>query len=269
MTLKLIASDLDATFLRADKTFNEPLFQQVLDIMAEKDMQFVVATGNHMQKVMAYFKNFTGQYQTIANNGAEVMLNGRVQNEKSVSPSALETIVRIAEGYHDHIFVGLAFTGQSQTFMLKSQAAIADTFKLASAYFQDIHLIDTLAEIDAPILKVSTVISDVEDQFMREVKQVLGNQVHVTTSGYGAVDIVNPEVNKANALTFIADSLDVLPEEIMAFGDGLNDLEMLEYVGHPVAMKNSDTELFKHDFDVTEDDNDHDGVLKKILSVIA
>lgn len=56
MTLKLIASDLDATFLRADKTFNEPLFQQVLDIMAEKDMQFVVATGNHMQKVMAYFK---------------------------------------------------------------------------------------------------------------------------------------------------------------------------------------------------------------------
>lgn len=56
MTLKLIASDLDATFLRADKTFNEPLFQQVLDIMAEKDMQFVVATGNHMQKSTVLFQ---------------------------------------------------------------------------------------------------------------------------------------------------------------------------------------------------------------------
>ena len=51
MSVKLIASDLDATFLRDDKTFNEALFQEVLDKLHAQDIQFVVATGNHVQKV--------------------------------------------------------------------------------------------------------------------------------------------------------------------------------------------------------------------------
>ncbi|MER2233611.1 MAG: HAD hydrolase family protein, partial [Leuconostoc mesenteroides] len=44
MTLKLIASDLDATFLRDDKTINEPLFREVLQKMKAQNMQFIVAT---------------------------------------------------------------------------------------------------------------------------------------------------------------------------------------------------------------------------------
>jgi hypothetical protein len=112
------------------------------------------------------------------------------------------------------------------------------------------------------------VLPQLEYEFMREAKTVLGNKVHVTTSGYGAIDIVNPDVNKANALSYIAETLEIAPEEIMAFGDGLNDLEMLEYVGQPVAMTNADEELFKHDFAISVADNDHDGVLRTILEKI-
>lgn len=92
MTLKLIASDLDATFLRDDKTINEPLFREVLQKMKAQNMQFIVATGNHLQKVLEYFKNFEGEYQIIANNGAEVMLDGEVQNVKFLPKEALKTI---------------------------------------------------------------------------------------------------------------------------------------------------------------------------------
>jgi len=49
MSIKLIASDLDATFLKNDKTFNEVLFQEVLDKLHAQGGQFVVATGNHVQ----------------------------------------------------------------------------------------------------------------------------------------------------------------------------------------------------------------------------
>lgn len=126
-------------------------------------------------------------------------------------------------------------------------------------------LIDSVDEINEPILKISLVLPSLEYEFMREVKAMLGNKIHVTTSGYGAIDIVNPNVNKANALSYIADTLQIASSEIMAFGDGLNDLEMLEYVGQPVAMTNSDEELFKHDFELSVTDNDNDGVLKTIL----
>ena len=101
-------------------------------------------------------------------------------------------------------------------------------------------IIDDVSDINEPILKISLVLPHAANEFMQDVKTVLGSKVHVTTSGYGAIDIVNPEVNKATALAFMADQLHIAPEDIMAFGDGLNDLEMLEYVGHPVAMTNSD-----------------------------
>ncbi len=121
MTLKLIASDLDATFLRDDKTINEPLFREVLQKMKAQNMQFIVATGNHLQKVLEYFKNFEGEYQIIANNGAEVMLDGEVQNVKFLPKEALKTIFSVTEKYLCDVAVGLAFNGQSTTYMLKSQ----------------------------------------------------------------------------------------------------------------------------------------------------
>ncbi|GMA70349.1 haloacid dehalogenase [Leuconostoc litchii] len=268
MTIKLIASDLDATFLRDDKTINEPLFREVLQKMNEQKIQFIVATGNHLQKVLEYFRNFEGQYQIIANNGAEVMLNGQIQNVKVVPTAALKNIVAITEKYLNDIAVGLAFTGQSKTYMLKTQAQIGHTFQEASKYFQNLILIDNLEEIVEPVLKATIVLNRHETLYMNDLKSILGNSVHVTTSGYGAIDIVNSEVNKANALAYIAKALNVDESDIMAFGDGLNDMEMLEYVGHPVAMVNSDPELFKHDFDISVANNQDDGVLRTILKSI-
>lgn len=265
MTLKLIASDLDATFLRDDKTINEPLFREVLQKMKAQNMQFIVATGNHLQKVLEYFKNFEGEYQIIANNGAEVMLDGEVQNVKFLPKEALKTIFSVTEKYLDDVAVGLAFNGQSTTYMLKSQAAIGDTFKISSEYFENLTLVDSINDVIEPILKSTIVLSHNEVAYMNDLKSILGKIVHVTTSGYGAIDIVDSDVNKANALKYIADALHVDAKDIMAFGDGLNDMEMLEYVGHPVAMTNSDPELLKHDFDVSVADNQNDGVLKTIL----
>ncbi len=267
MSVKLIASDLDATFLKDDKTFNEELFQEVLDKLHAQGGQFIVATGNHVQKVRDYFKNFEGQYQLIANNGAEVLLDGELKHVWSVPASALATVSQLTDKYADKLQLGVAFVAADKTFMIVKRPN--DKYlALSEAYFENMQVIDDVAEIHEPILKISLVIPELEYEFMRDVKAVLGRTVHVTTSGYGAIDIVNPDVNKANALTYIAETLDVAPADIMAFGDGLNDLEMLEYVGQPVAMTNADEALFTHDFALSVADNEHDGVFKTILEKI-
>ena len=267
MSIKLIASDLDATFLKDDKTFNEVLFQEVLDKLHAQGGQFIVATGNHVQKVREYFKNFEGQYQMIANNGAEVILNGELTHVWAVSEEVPAEIDSLADKYKTHLQLGVSFVAANKAFMIIKNHS-DEHLAFAKKYFENLTLIDSVTEINEPILKVSLVLPRVEYDFMREVKLVLGNKVHVTTSGYGAIDIVNPHVNKANALKYIAETLNVLPSEIMAFGDGLNDLEMLEYVGQPVAMTNSDEALFQHDFARSIADNDNDGVLKTILEKV-
>ena len=264
MSIKLIASDLDATFLKNDKTFYEVLFQEVLDKLPAQGGQFVVATGNHVQKVRDYFKNFSGQYQLIANNGAEVILDGELTHVWSVSADVPAVVDNLANKYKAELQLGVSFVAANKAFMIVKNPN-DEHLDFAKKYFENLTLIDSVTEINEPILKVSLVLPRLEYEFMREIKLLLGNKVHVTTSGYGAIDIVNPNVNKANALTYIAETLNVRPSEIMGFGDGLNDLEMLEYVGQPFAMTNSDEELFQHDFARSVTDNDNDGVLKTIL----
>ena len=56
------------------------------------------------------------------------------------------------------------------------------------------------------------------------------------------MDLVPLGVNKSTALKKIVEKLKINPQNIVAFGDNENDREMLEFVGYPVAMKNSKME---------------------------
>ena len=87
----------------------------------------------------------------------------------------------------------------------------------------------------------------------------------ITSSGQLNTEISSLSVTKANAIDILCKHFNINLENTYAIGDHLNDLEMLEYVGQPVAMTNSDEELFKHDFELSVTDNDNDGVLKTIL----
>lgn len=64
------------------------------------------------------------------------------------------------------------------------------------------------------------------------------HKARAVSSGQGSVDIILPNYHKANGLKFLADYWQIDPQDMLAFGDGHNDLEMLAYVGHSYAMTN-------------------------------
>ncbi|CAH1852665.1 HAD-IIB family hydrolase [Convivina intestini] len=269
MAIKLIATDLDATFLHDDKHFDEALFTQVLKTLKEQGIQFVIATGNHPDKVARYFKNFLGQYQLIANNGAQIIVDGQLQAVAAIPAQVFAPLGQLAHTYRHDIRMGMVFTGQSESYMLADQAQIGNSLTTARGYFQNLKVIDDVAEIKQPIAKITIEIPVKEHVFMADVRHLLGKQVHVTTSGYGSVDIVNSEVNKGAALAKLAEIWQINSQEMMAFGDGLNDAEMLNYVGQPIAMPNSDPLLLEKGYPQALADNNHDGVLKTIVAQLS
>lgn len=90
--------------------------------------------------------------------------------------------------------------------------------------------------------------------------------------GLSILDLLPPGCSKGTALAELAGSSGILPSEIMAIGDNLNDLEMLRYAGRPVIMANASAELHSiaedHGWDVTSS-NDEDGVAVVIEAVLA
>ena len=74
-------------------------------------------------------------------------------------------------------------------------------------------------------------------------------------------------MNKAFGLEKLASELNIKPSEIAAIGDAANDIEMLEYAGLAIAMRNASEEV-KAISDIVTETNENNGVIKAIDKLI-
>lgn len=99
---------------------------------------------------------------------------------------------------------------------------------------------------------------DIENQIMAHY----GKEVSVRTWGgiLPLLEIIKADIHKDDGVKAIADFYRIPREAILAFGDENNDLEMLQYAGIGVAMKNARPEILEIADQVTEYTNDEDGL---------
>ena len=76
------------------------------------------------------------------------------------------------------------------------------------------------------------------------------------------------ESSKFNGIKKLSDYLNINVKDIIAFGDGLNDIDMVNNSGYGVALKNALEEVKLVSDDITEFDNDHDGVVNYLKEFI-
>ena len=270
--IKMVATDLDGTFLTDVKRFDEVHFDKVLTELTARGSHFIVASGRDEEQIEKNFKKFSGRYDMVADNGAVVKTSaGEVLNISGLAVSEVETIMSVVEALPFDPRQGATFTGHDAIYMLKDQGRLNLAHQsLVLMMFSNIKMIDSLDEIKEPILKVTIGYPEHKTvQFIEAAREALGKKAHVTTSGYGSVDIVAPEVNKAAGINILAAHYGLAAEETLsAFGDGLNDAEMLALAAKPFAMKNGDKSLLAL-YPEALDTNNHDGVLKTIDHLLA
>lgn len=108
---------------------------------------------------------------------------------------------------------------------------------------------------------------DFSEELEREFNTHHAEKIHCTSSGFGLLDIVPYSVNKGNALKYFLRYFDAKPSELIAFGDGMNDKEMLELAGYSYAMENAEPEIKKIAKYEAPSNND-DGVLEVLDSYL-
>jgi len=87
----------------------------------------------------------------------------------------------------------------------------------------------------------------------------LGNVLCIAESTPNYLEINDPAVNKGAALRFVASRLNINRQEIMTFGNGINDIEMLSYSGWGVAVSNAPSAV-KNIARLVTGSNDEEGV---------
>ena len=102
-----------------------------------------------------------------------------------------------------------------------------------------------------------------------EVKSRYAGRLYVAASKQRYLELVDARVNKGRALEFLAGSLGIHQQEVMAIGDSMNDLDMIQYAGIGVAMGNANPAV-KEVADFVTRSNVQDGVaaaVEKFLSL--
>jgi Cof subfamily protein (haloacid dehalogenase superfamily) len=77
------------------------------------------------------------------------------------------------------------------------------------------------------------------DAAKRKIRALSDGSVSITSSLHGNLEVCPAGVSKASGLAYLADQLDIHPEEIACIGDGENDIEMFGFAGIRVAMGNA------------------------------
>jgi hydroxymethylpyrimidine pyrophosphatase-like HAD family hydrolase len=107
------------------------------------------------------------------------------------------------------------------------------------------------------------------DEIAAELNKVVDESLSVVTSGHGCIDLIVSGVHKGHALDKLMEIWDIQPEEVMAFGDARNDLEMLKKAKYGFVMANG-TEFMKQEIGrVAPLSNEEDGELAIIEEYFA
>jgi Cof subfamily protein (haloacid dehalogenase superfamily) len=146
---------------------------------------------------------------------------------------ALEAIATVeAEGFHLNCYVD-------------DELYVAEVTPEARAYadFQqlEIHTVGSLsAWLDRDPTKLVAVGDPVElDGLEVRLKAHFGRRLYISKSLPYFLEFAHPEVTKASGMEFLARRLGVARERAVAFGDGENDVELLEWAGYAVAVANA------------------------------
>ena len=95
-----------------------------------------------------------------------------------------------------------------------------------------------------------------EESFVKD----MGEDFDVVIHGQGIIEINPAGISKATGIRKVCEMLDIPHENTFAFGDSANDLEMLAYVAHSIAMGNG-TEEVKNTAEYVTRSVDKDGIL--------
>lgn len=93
------------------------------------------------------------------------------------------------------------------------------------------------------------------------MKSALDGLANVYRSEPYFIEVVPRGIDKAVSIAKLIDTIGIDQSETMAFGDGFNDISMIKYVAHGVAMENG-CDLIKQSADYIATSNDNDGVAK-------
>lgn len=262
--IKLIASDMDGTLLDENNRLPKG-FHNLLDKLAERGIWFAAASGRQYVNLAERFSSELHRMICMSNNGALVKISDEIIYCRAFEESDLSSVISVGRDLRDGIFIA---SGVRSAYIEKPLSRNIDDYLAAMpAYFTALKVIDSFSEIEDEILNFSICDFRGTERYVHPVFSGLDSRFDIKVSGDIWLDISLAGNNKGAGLRAIQRHLGVSRDETAAFGDFLNDSEMLMNAKYSFAMDNAHPELFRH-ASFRAPSNRDSGVLRSIRHIL-
>ena len=261
--LHLIALDLDGTLLHTDKGLTDRT-RTILTTYIEQGTHVVVASGRSYASLPQEVMSVPGIEYAITSNGAAICKKstGEKLFHFPLKPACAQRLLQLIAN------TGAVF----ETFLDGVPYAAADYVSHPTRYGAAEHAIPYIQQTRKPVqdllafaldcIDLITANPEQKQQLLELAREIPG--IYITSSVPYLLEISDAAAGKGAAVRKLAAYLDIPPEEIAAFGNAENDVDMMQFAGIGVAVANALPEVKAAADYVTERDCDHDAAAEII-----
>ena len=265
--IKLIAIDMDGTLLNEKKHIDKAEKEAIHEAI-EAGIKIVLCTGRPLYGILPFYEELglselDSEGYVILNNGCSIhkTKDWKLIDQVNFTSDDIEYLYKFSESYD------INFTLVNDIYYFNiGRKPTDELIKDAGFVFSDITDI-SLEEAKSGKHKIMKIMflgdPEIMADFQEKNEDIIKSKYSGVLSQSYVYEVFPKDNNKGTGLKKLAEKLGIKQEEVMAIGDGNNDIEMFEYANYSVAMKNA-TELAKKSAKYETDSNENDGVAKAI-----
>lgn len=268
MKYKMLVLDVDGTLLNDEKMISKRTLHALRKVQ-QMGVQIMLASGRPTYGLLPLAKQLElGIYNgyVLSYNGGQVInaSNGEVIFERRINPEQIPYLEKKAV---KNDFTIMTYNGDTVVCNRPGDAHVEAEAKLNGMKLEVQEFFSAL--IDYPPCKCMLVSDDEESLMSLEAhfKRRLNGVLDVLRSEPYFLEVVGSGVDKGNTLAAVMEKLGIKEEEVVAFGDGVADVSMLQMAGLGIAMGNAPDSVKRCADHVTASNNE-DGVAVAIESFL-
>lgn len=270
MDIRLIATDLDGTLLREDKSLSV-YTKYILKLAADDGIPVAIATGRPLMAIPENLLDMDCFRYAITSNGASVydLKTGERLMERMLSRDA---VLRILEAIPEDICIETLVDGipygpeqyvrdaglfglneSGAAYIRRTRRPVSD---IRAFIFGNADRLDCINAVPPSALRA--------EDLRARLSGIPG--IYITHSGVTFIEISGTTHGKGEGLLFLSGLLKTGPESVMVFGDAENDRDLFRAAGYSVAVENAAPALIR-EADALTLSNEQDGVAVKIAEI--
>lgn len=238
MDFRLVVTDMDGTLLNTEGHIPEG-FWRILHKLHDRGVAFAPASGRQLATLKNQFERADAPLSYIAENGTVVVHEGNIISLTTINPESVHAIIDATRA--SDVDMGVVVCRPERAYVERKDDAFRSE---GSKYYLSLTEVDDLhGVVNDEVIKIAVFTFEDAESTAAPALRDAAPREKVVVSGKHWVDIMDQRADKGRALQTLCEAMAIPVSQSLAFGDYLNDMELLQAAGTSYAMANAHPDI--------------------------